>query len=179
MKKIEIWKDIKDYEGLYQVSNYGRVKSLDRYVKGRRGILKEKILKVIFNKDNINKYGFVNLSKKSKSKTIRIHILVWDHFGTEKRDGIRLQVDHIDENKSNNHIDNLQLLKSRQNKSKGMEKYKTTSKYTGVFWQKGLNKWRSRFNIGKKCIHLGVFVNEYDAYLAYQKKLNDYNGYKN
>lgn len=94
----EIWRTIKDFE-MYMVSNWGRVKSL------KCG--KEKILKPIKLK---NGYFIVNLYKKSKSKTFHIHILVFDAFSEEKRNGRILQVDHRNNDKTDNRIENLQLL---------------------------------------------------------------------
>lgn len=106
-KKFEIWKDIKGYEGLYQVSNHGRVKSFCRS--------NGKILK---NSPNTNGYIVRSLSKGGKESFFKMHCLVWDHFGNKPRNGRKLQIDHKDNNKLNNHIDNLQLLTQRQNINK-------------------------------------------------------------
>ena len=79
----EIWKDIKGYEGLYQISNKGRVKSLKRvidYVDDRNRPTEEIILDL--NIDNIGYYQ-VGLSKHSEIKHIRVHKLVYDAFGDE------------------------------------------------------------------------------------------------
>ncbi len=159
-----MWKKIKDFED-YEINEKGEVKSFKKHKDGY--ILKQTL-------DG----GYVRycLRNNDGGKTFASHLLVWDHFADSLRNGIKLQVDHIDENKLNNHINNLQLLVPRQNKTKAMKKYNTSSKYVGVFWQKGLNKWRSVFWIGKKRTHLGVFENEYDAHLAYQKKLKEHNG---
>ena len=111
----EIWKDIFDYEGIYKISNYGNVKSLRRFMAIRNGgkqLMPEKILKC---RPNIRGYYYVKLCKESKVKTYRIHLLVWDHFGDKPRDGMKLVVDHIDENRLNNKINNLQLLTNREN----------------------------------------------------------------
>lgn len=90
---IEIWKDIKDYEGLYQVSNYGRVRSLKTYM-----ILKPR-------KSNSG-YFRVGLSKKGKHKWFLIHRLVATAFLSNP---LNLpQVNHKDENKTNNKLENLE-----------------------------------------------------------------------
>ena len=76
MENIEIWKDIENYEGLYQVSNLGRVRSLERDVYYQNGTfhhLKEKIL--VPNLDSKG-YPFVQLYKNGKRKTIKTHRLV-------------------------------------------------------------------------------------------------------
>ena len=108
--KEEEWREIKGYE-LYQVSNFGRVKSLPRYCKNRYGIrlTKERILKPI----NSN-YPFVNLSMDKKRKTISIHKLValtW----LNHTPGKGLIIDHIDNNPLNNRLDNLQIITQSEN----------------------------------------------------------------
>ena len=98
-----IWKDIKGYEGLYQISNSGEVKSLSRAVKNRYSTrtVKEKILVKCIDKMG---YYKVNLSKNDKKKTYKIHKLVADHFLNEKNEC----VNHKDGNKLNNSVDNLE-----------------------------------------------------------------------
>lgn len=153
----EVFKSIKDYEGLYKVSDFGLVKSKD-------GI----ILKNRIDKDG---YLRVNLRKNGKMKTYMISHLVWDHFGDRPRNGHALQVDHIKE-KWNNRIDNLQLLTNRQNVSKGfIQNGKKTSKYTGVCWGKDKNKWIVAIRENNKKIYLGSFKDEHKAHLVYQEKL--------
>lgn len=75
----EIWKDIEGYQGLYQVSNLGRVKSLSKWHKnGSNGYLtKEKILKHAVHRDN---YLIIVLSKNNKQKTVKVHRLVAKAF---------------------------------------------------------------------------------------------------
>ena len=104
----EIWKDIKGYEGVYQVSNKGRVKSLKRvidYVDDRDRPTEEIILDL--NIDN-NGYYQVCLSKHSEIKHIRVHKLVYNAFGDETIDGD--VIDHIDRDKLNNDISNLRKI---------------------------------------------------------------------
>ena len=79
-KIMEIWKDIENYEGLYQVSNLGRVRSLERDVFNYRGVarhIKEKILVPVLDRGG---YQYVNLSKNGKRKTIKTHRLVAEAF---------------------------------------------------------------------------------------------------
>lgn len=105
MKK-EYWKPIKGYEGLYQVSNFGRVKSLQRIVNNGNNsvrIIKERILKNQMDKDG---YYVVNLHKTNKSKTFRVHRLVAEAF-IPNPDNLP-EINHKDENKLNNHVDNLE-----------------------------------------------------------------------
>ena len=166
------WKSIKDYEGSYEISNYGEVKSLAKqWIAGKGGIRKKKdtIMKVGINGDG---YCYINLCKNGKQKSYKISLLVYDHFGKGKRNGMILQVDHINNNKLIDRIDNLQLLTARQNAMKGfIQNGKKTSKYTGVCWYEKYKQWRAYIKIDKKQKPLGYFKDEHKAHLAYQKAL--------
>ena len=160
VRKIYFDGHIKGFEGDYKISNYNKLKSI-KFNKER--IIKEKTHTI---------YNYYSLCKNGKRYEHKTHLLVWDHFGSSKRDGIKLQVDHIDEDKKNNHIDNLQLLKPRSNVSKAYKKYNTTSNYTGVSWFKQTNRWKAGIRIDGKMKHLGYFLDEYEAHLAYKKELD-------
>ena len=109
-----IWKSIVGYEGLYEVSNYGEVKSIERKVKHKKSgeiTVKERILVG----GNDNHYRSVQLCKQGKVKKVRIHKLVMDAFGSAcpGEYGIgkgMYQIDHIDNDPLNNRADNLQWL---------------------------------------------------------------------
>lgn len=101
---MEIWRDIKGYEGLYQVSNEGKVKSLKRKI-----ILKQQTIKC--------GYLRVNLWKNGKCKHKIVSVLVYETFIGDIPEN--MQVNHIDENKSNNKIENLNLLTSQDNNNWG------------------------------------------------------------
>jgi hypothetical protein len=105
----EIWKDIAGYEGLYQVSNLGRVKSLERWIDNIHHV-KEKILKPTISPKG---YLRVHLRKDKKEKVATIHQIVMRTFNQIKDNN--LTVDHIDNNKLNNSLTNLQLLTAREN----------------------------------------------------------------
>jgi SET domain-containing protein len=153
----EIFKDIPDYEGIYQVSNLGNVKSI------RNG--KEKILS-----KRITSRGYVlcSLFKNGELKQIQAHQLVAITFLGHKPDGHKIVVDHIDNNKLNNRLDNLQLISQRENILKDR---KSKSKYTGVVWHEKAKKWMARIKFYGKSKYLGLFKNEHDAHLAYQNAL--------
>ena len=109
----EIWKDIPEYEGLYQASNLGRVKSLERFRKGKNDSLasvKEKILK-----PSINHRGYyqVALCKNSIRKFYYVHRLVYEAFNGSIPEG--LQVNHINEVKTDNRLSNLNLMTPKEN----------------------------------------------------------------
>ncbi len=163
----EIFKQIKNYEGLYSISNFGKVRS--ELKSWHINNHKESSLLKIAKSDN--GYYQANLRKNGKKKTVAVHVLVWDHFGKNLRNGRILQIDHIDNNKENNRIDNLQLCTARQNVSKDKKLHKKTSRYIGVSWHKGGRKWEAKIMIEGKQKHLGSFSNEHDAHLVYQKKL--------
>ncbi len=170
----EIFRPIKGYEGLYEVSNSGRVKSLAKsWICGDCNSKRIKGVTILSQITNGHRYLCVNLSKGGRQSTTTIHLLVWDAFGDIPRNGLTLQVDHIDEDKTNNCIGNLQLLTNRQNCSKGKLKYPKTSKYTGVYWNGGRNKWQAGINIMGKTQYIGLFHSEYGASLAYQQRLKE------
>lgn len=165
--EIEIWKDIPGYEGLYQCSNFGNVKSLVKRMGN--GFSKEKLKTPTVNPKN--GYYYLNLWKNNKSTTYQLHQVVAITFlGHERRRMIKV-VDHIDNNKNNNSVLNLQVITQRENVSKG--KINKTSKYTGVKFE--YNRWRAYIRINKKTITLGRFNTEYEAHLAYQNKIKEIN----
>lgn len=92
---MEVWKNVKGYEGLYQVSSEGRVKSLK--------FSKERILKV--GKEG-GGYLFVNLCKEGKVKKFKVHRLVASTF-LPNPDNL-LEINHIDEDKTNNRVENIE-----------------------------------------------------------------------
>lgn len=108
----EIWKDIKGYEGLYQISNLGRVKSLQRKVKNKNGyrIIKEKIL---CNYKNNNGYYCVNLRKECNIDIRLIHRLIAEYFIPNPNN--YPIINHKDGNKLNNKIDNLEWCTQQHN----------------------------------------------------------------
>jgi hypothetical protein len=166
---LEIWKDIIGYDGLYQVSNYGRVRSMDRVVlrNGKYPFLqKEKILKNLISK---GEYYHVVLCKDGKVKTRRIHQLVAEAFLNHTPCGYELVVNHINFDKLDNRADNLEIISQRENTSVKLSK--STSKYTGVYWNKRNEKWMSRILINNKRIYLGSFLSESEAGNAYKKAI--------
>tara|TARA_R110002167_G_C12366771_1_gene623723 strand:+ start:37 stop:594 length:558 start_codon:yes stop_codon:yes gene_type:complete len=170
----EIWKDIKDYEGIYQVSNTGKIKSLEREVyHSRHGTinLKEKLKQFTKHKDGRFQ---VTLSFEGVNKMKMVSNLVAEHFKstTEIRDCII----HLDKNNSNNNVDNLKYVTRRDvafiRESKS--KYKTSKKF-GVWFEKSKNRYRASITMKGKQKTLGTFKTEKEASEAYKKAyiLND------
>lgn len=189
---IEIWKDIKGYEGYYQVSNMGRVRSLDRIVGKKRRLYKGR---VIMERTHDNGYKFVRLNKDNRFYQPLIHRLVAKAFIPNPEN--KPTVNHIDENKKNNCVDNLEWATYKENCIHGTrneriqrgrdcrvigEKIKQTRK------KKGLCKKVRRINPKNNT------VVEYDSimdavrdigcpgnsgiYYACNNKLKTYKGYK-
>ena len=152
--EIEIWKDVPGYEGKYQCSNLGRIKSF--YNSGR------------FLKPAINSKGYFNvlLFKDKKQKNYEIHQLVAMCFLNHIPCGHKYVIDHIDEVKTNNNENNLQIISSRENISKSIK-----NKLIGANWHKNRNKWQSSICINKKQVYIGLFETEHEAHLAYKDKL--------
>lgn len=103
---MEIWKDIKDYEGLYQISNLGNVKSLQREKNNNGGkqLLEEKLLNPVITRLGYCRVGLHN--KNGIKKVHLVHRLVAQTF-IEKPSHL-YEVNHIDGNKLNNHYTNLE-----------------------------------------------------------------------
>lgn len=113
----EIWKDIPEYEGLYQVSNYGNVKSLSKTIirsNGYKQTFKERKLKPRLSK---NGYLTVMLFKNKEGKTKAIHKLVAKTFILNNKN--KRCVNHKDENKLNNCVDNLEWCSYKYNNNYG------------------------------------------------------------
>jgi len=164
----EIWKDIKGYESLYQVSSLGRVKSI-----GNEFTRKEKILKL-----NPRRNGILacNLCKNGISKTKDIHQLVAIVFLNHIPNGHKLVVDHIDGNYLNNNILNLRIVTQRENLTTCFRKDRElmTSKYIGVSKDKCAKNWSANIMLNGKGIYLGSFSTDIEAYSAYQNALKNH-----
>jgi hypothetical protein len=170
--KEEIWKDIPGYAGHYQVSDFGNVRSLDKFVRRRdktTSFRKGRILKLA---PNSRGYLVCSLSTNGTHRVYYIHQLIAMAFLSHKPDGLNLVVDHINNIKTDNRLENLQLVSQRYNSTKDT---KGTSKYTGVSWHSRDKKWYASIEINRKKIHLGYFTDEDAAALAYQKALYSIN----
>lgn len=169
MSSTETYRDVIGYKGLYKVSNFGNVKSLERKVFGKLNsirTLKERVLK-----NNLNKMGYylVGLMKDGNQSTKKVHQLVAEAFLGHNRCGMNLVVDHIDNDKLNNYSYNLQIIPQRENAN--LKHIKSSSKYVGVSFFKRDSNWTAGIQIKGKKKHLGYFKTEYEAHLVYQKAL--------
>lgn len=172
METKEIFKDIPGYEGYYQVSDRGRVKSLNRIVIDSRGV--ERFYKGRVIQGTINKgYRQFNLRINNKSRIFTASQLVAKTFLGHSVNGNTLVVDHINGVKTDDRLSNLRIVSHRENNSTCFRKDRQTlsSKFTGVYWSKDISKWVSRIQYEDKLVYLGCYDNEIDASNAYQKAL--------
>lgn len=168
---IEEWREIPNWPG-YNVNEYGVVKSLARlihYEDGRVHRVKERIK---ISKLNTTGYKVVYLHHKNKSTPWLVHRLVYLVFKGELIDG--MDIDHYDNDKTNNHYSNLQQITRRENTSKDKWRQGKTSKYTGVCYRKDCTNrpWKAQIRLhNRKVTILGYFKTELEASKAYQSKL--------
>lgn len=143
----EIWKDIKGYEGLYQISNLGNVKSLNY-----RNTDEEKILKQIKHSKG---YLQVGLCKNGKTKKYTTHRLVAEHFIPNPNN--LPQIDHINTNKTDNRVENLRWCTIKENNNNPLTIDKI-SKPIIQFSKDGelIRKWNSAMDVQRE---LGIKQN--------------------
>lgn len=110
---MEVWKKIEGYEDIYEISNYGRIKSLSRLVNNHSGF--KKLLKEKYLKNHISKTGYfvVDLKNNNVRKTFKVHRLIAIHFIEKVID--KNYINHIDGNKLNNEISNLEWCTIKEN----------------------------------------------------------------
>ncbi len=110
---MEIWKDIVGYEGLYQVSNFGNVISLEKYIDNKKGAIQYRPPKIL--KQYKNKFGYmrVYLTRNSIKKMYAVHRLVAMAF-IDNPDN-KPCINHIDNNRENNHLENLEWCTYKEN----------------------------------------------------------------
>lgn len=160
----ENWKDVINYEGIYQVSDIGRVKCLKRKAKVRGGGYRTVPENIKTNTLGKNGYCYIGLSYDGNTKYYSIHNLMGRAFIDKDYVEKGLVIDHI-----NNRIVNFRLITPRENTNK--KHLKSSSEYTGVSWNKASKKWFVSITINKKYIYIGLFVNEEKASEAYQEVL--------
>lgn len=155
----EIWKDIKGYDGYYQISNLGRVKSLERIIciNNTNRKLKDKILTPRYDKKG---YLGVALNKNAIARYFKIHRLVANNFINNADN--KKQINHKDGNKQNNKVENLEWVTNIENRKHAVDNnlifQKEVIKYD--INNKFLNKFKSGVEaqkitgISRKCISL-------------------------
>jgi hypothetical protein len=157
---IEQWMEIPNYKN-YQASNLGRIKRLPS-----KGSPNGRMLK-----GTIGSFGYIKigLSKNGASKTFNLHSLIAQAFLDHKPNGYKngYVIDHVDNDKSNNKLDNLQFIKPRENILKSSSNRDSDK---CVSYNKATSKWGVQFQVDNKKYYLGRFTTKEDAILVY----NDY-----
>lgn len=157
----EIWKDIPNYKGIYQASNLGNVRSLNYNRTRKTQLLKTRITN--------SGYISTSLQTNKKPKQFLIHQLVAMAFLGHVPDGMKKVVNHINFNKSDNRVDNLEIITARENSN--LKHIPSSSKFTGVAFHKLTKKWQAQITINGKQEYLGLFDCELEASKYYENAL--------
>lgn len=171
----EVWKPVIGFEGFYEASNLGRVRSLDREVDSKAGsvrIIKGKVLKPVMHR---NGYLQIHLCKEGKHKWFSVHRLVYAAFCGTIPSG--MQVNHIDECKTNNRLENLNLMTHKENNNFGTRTEraaKAQSKPVVAFDEAGnvVLEFSSTMEAGRNGFHQGALS------LCCRGKLKHHRGYR-
>ena len=155
---MEEWKDINGYEGLYMISNFGRIKSLYQ-----NRILKPKVDK--------NGYLEIGLMKNKRRKYFRVHRLVAIHF-IPNDDEEKTEVNHIDENKENNHVENLEWCTREYNMKHGTIQQRITdsTRKTCAKRVRCVETGQEFESVGEACKQCGLKIANLSACLHGKRK---------
>ncbi len=146
---METWKDIKEFEGYYQISNKGRLKSFKLSKKG-----------IVLKQTNKKKgYFSVVLNANKKTKYTRIHRLVAEYFLSNPNN--KPQVHHKDHNKQNNNVENLEWVTSRENTMYNLEL--STKCIDGMIYYNKYVKPKKIYQFSKDGKLLDIFNNSKEA----------------
>lgn len=141
---MEIWKKIKDFNGFYEVSNFGNIRN-------KEGNLEIKELKS----------GYCMVYIKHEKKCFPVHRLVAKEFIADFDN--KKMVNHIDFNKKNNHLSNLEMVSNRENQCHSV---KAKNKLIGISYHIRLKKWTAQIMINGKLKYIGRYNNQQEAYQA-------------
>lgn len=164
---VEQWKDIPNYEGLYQASDLGRIKALSkiRNHSSNKSVFlkKEKILKQSIS----GKYLQVGLYFNLKLKSFPTHHLIVFTFLNHKSNGYKIHIDHINNIQKDNRLVNFQLITPRENSTKDSS---NKTGFIGVTERYG--KFQASIYFNKKILSLGAFDTAKLASEKYQEAVN-------
>ena len=154
---METFKDIPTWEGIYQVSDIGNVKSLSRrYSPG------ENILSPAVSHDG---YLKVSLKAKGRKQQVEVNRLMAQAFLSNSYTERDLVCDHIDRDRKNNKLSNLRLVSQRKNSTNTVNANRLTGAY-----RKG-SKWQASIGTMNKSKYIGLYATEMEAHQAYLKAL--------
>jgi len=165
---IEKWNDIPNYEGVYQVSNLGNVKSLKRIINWNN-TFRNQNEKILIGRNDGKGYLSVILQKDNISQSFKIHQLVAMAFLNHIPSKHSIVVDHKNNIKNDNRLENLQLITNRENCSKD----KKRNLPIGVVYHKKNMKFQAQIRHNGKNKYLGQFNTALEASEAYNKALKN------
>lgn len=171
----EVWVDIAGFEGLYKISNIGRVMRLRKEIVrpiGNNYFTEEAIMSTY----NLTGYRCIVLTKNKRTHRLRVHRLVAQAFIPNPEN--KPQVNHINAIRDDNRVQNLEWVDNRENAiHHSMNFLKTkSSRFPGVSYDKKRNKWLAATEVRRKAHFIGRFDIEEDAAEAYKNyilKLNN------
>jgi len=170
MVMIEEWKSVVGYEGLYEVSSLGNVRSLDRMSNGGRWGNYMKQGKPLIPQSRPNGYKMVTLmAGQGSQKCASIHRIVAEAFIGPPSNG--MVVDHLNGERSDNRLENLEYVSMRENICRGERGLKRKNKSCtsrGVTKSKW-NRYIASIRINGKAVYLGSFGDEESASKAYEQ----------
>ena len=159
---MEIWKDIPGYEGFYQVSDMGRVRSVDRKVVRKNG-RPHTVIGKILRPSVASRYSIVQLRNSLHQKGRTVHSLVMLAFVGERVDGI--VIDHLNGDTYDNRLENLEYVTQRENVRRFWG-----NDTPGVHFDKSRGLWAGRLSVGTKSHFLGRFKTKRKAHDAVKEK---------
>lgn len=151
----EVWKPIPEYDGVYWVSDFGRVKSL-----GNDKSRKEKILRS--GKDR-GGYSQVALYKDGKAKKFLVHRLVWESFNGPIPKGY--EINHINEEKTDCRLENLNLMTRKENNNWGTRNRRISEKMTNG----KRSKWVIKLSLNNEILHFYPSTAQVERELGYDQ----------
>jgi hypothetical protein len=166
----EQWRAIPGYEGIYEVSDQGRIRSQDRRLKGR--ILKQRVALGRKNRSTVPTRAWqITLCHNRIKKTHLVHRLVMMAFLGLQPDEL---VDHINGDSLDNRLSNLRKCTLAQNGYNSKKPKNNKSGYKGVCFQQ--NKWRASIHVNGKQKFLGYYDTPEEAHAAYCAAAREYYG---
>ena len=161
---MEIWKAVEGYEGLYEVSNLGRVRGLDRFVR-HSGEYQRKAKGIVLKEatNSTGHYSTVKLNKNGVSKQHKVHRLVALAF-IENPNGYK-EINHKDENKQNNCVENLEWCTRKYNENYGTKRER---------WSRNIDRESQARKVSKAVYQVspdGNIVKRWDSIVQIHKEL--------